>query len=186
MRVSREAAAASKARITGEAARLMRENGIAATSVADVMSAAGMTTGGFYKHFASKDEMAAAAVRQAFDSVLERMEQAETPAARMAARRAYLRNYLSREHIGNPGRGCPVAALGPDAMRAGDLLAPEFQRGVEETLRLLGADELPKSARAALMRQMASYVGALVLARAVGDGPLRAEILKAVQEPAKG
>ena len=60
MRVSREAAQASKARITAEAARLMRENGIAGTSVADVMTAAGMTTGGFYKHFESKDDLTAA------------------------------------------------------------------------------------------------------------------------------
>ena len=70
MRVSREEAQASRKRIIHEAARLMRERGIAATSVADVMSAAGMTTGGFYKHFKSKDDLTAAAVGAAFDGIL--------------------------------------------------------------------------------------------------------------------
>ncbi len=66
MRVSREAKAESKARILGAAARMVRERGVEATAVADVMEAAGMTNGGFYRHFRSKDEMIALAIGAAF------------------------------------------------------------------------------------------------------------------------
>lgn len=179
MRVSREEAAASRKRITEEAARLMRENGIAATSVADVMSAAGMTTGGFYKHFASKDDLAAAAVRAAFDSVLAPMQQVAAKQGDAAARSRYLKTYLSEAHVRSPGKGCPVAAMGADGGRAADLLGPAFARGVEDILAFLGAAEMTTTERAALIRQMATLVGTVIIARAVGDGDLREEVLAA-------
>ena len=185
MRVSREEAQASKKRITQEAARLMREKGIGATSVADVMTAAGMTTGGFYKHFASKDDLTAAAVRAAFDSIIIPIQRNAEKAGPAPARAAYLRHYVSQAHVRNPGKGCPVAAMGADGGRDTALLAPEFRQGVEEILAFLGADDMTKPARAALIRQMAALVGSIVLARAVGDGDLRDEILAAAGSVAK-
>jgi TetR/AcrR family transcriptional repressor of nem operon len=185
MRVSREEAQASKKRITQEAARLMREKGIGATSVADVMSAAGMTTGGFYKHFASKDDLTAAAVRAAFDSILTPIQRNAEKAGPDQARTAYLRHYVSEAHVRNPGKGCPVAAMGADGGREPALLAPEFSRGVEEILAFLGAEGMTKPARAALIRKMATLVGSIILARAVGEGDLREEILAAAANIAK-
>ena len=185
MRVSREEAAASRKRITQEAARLMRENGIAGTSVADVMTAAGMTTGGFYKHFESKDHLAAEAVRAAFESVLAPLQQAAEKKGPAPARAAYLRNYLSDAHLRNPGKGCPVAAMGADGGRAADVLGNAFKEGVEQTLAFLGGAAVAPSDRAALIRQMSTLVGAVVLARAVGDGHLRKEILAATADAAK-
>jgi TetR/AcrR family transcriptional repressor of nem operon len=185
MRVSREEAQASKKRITQEAARLMREKGIGATSVADVMTAAGMTTGGFYKHFASKDDLTAAAVRAAFDSIITPIQRNAEKVGPAPARAAYLRHYVSQAHVRNPGKGCPVAAMGADGGRAPALLAPEFRQGVEEILAFLGADDMTRPDRAALIRQMAALVGSIVLARAVGDGDLRDEILAAAESVAK-
>lgn len=180
MRVSREEAQASRKRIIQEAARLMREKGIAATSVADVMTAAGMTTGGFYKHFKSKDDLAAAAVAAAFDGILSPLRRSAEKSGPAPARAAYLRHYLSAGHIANPGKGCPVAAMGADGGREAEQLGPEFARGVEATLDFLGAGDGTKADRASLIRQMATLVGAVVLARAVGEGDMRAEILAAV------
>lgn len=182
MRVSREAAQASKARITKEAARLMRENGIAGTSVADVMTAAGMTTGGFYKHFGSKDDLTAAAVREAFGTILSELAHSAENHGRDAARKAYFENYLSDAHVKHPGRGCPVASLGADAGRAGQSIGTAFEDGIEETIALLAGSDLAKSRRAGLIRQMSALVGAVILARAVGEGGLQREILAAARE----
>lgn len=185
MRVSRQEAVESKRRITHEAARLMRENGIHATSVADVMGAAGMTAGGFYKHFASKDELAASAVRLAFDNILEALERDAQKDGTSAARARYFRQYLSDAHVRSPGMGCPVAAIGTDAGREAELLNPEFERGVRETFVVLGGNEVSEEARADLIRQMSMFVGSIVLARAVGEGHLRDEILAAARTTQK-
>jgi len=182
MRVSREAAQASKARITAEAARLMRENGVVGTSVADVMTAAGMTTGGFYKHFESKDDLTAAAVREAFGGILTGLAQSAEAQGAEAARKAYFEAYLSEAHVENPGRGCPAAAMGPDAARAGTVIEAAFQSGIEGSIALLGGKALTKDQRAALIRQMSTLVGAVILARAVGEVSLRGEILAAARE----
>lgn len=184
MRVSREEAQASRKRIIHEAARLMREKGIAATSVADVMSAAGMTTGGFYKHFKSKDDLTAAAIGAAFDGILTPLQRHAEKSGPAPARAAYLRQYLSEGHIANPGKGCPVAAMGTDGGREADLLGPEFARGVQAILGFLGADNGTRADRATLIRQMATLVGTVILARAVGDGELREEILAAAASTA--
>jgi TetR/AcrR family transcriptional repressor of nem operon len=181
MRVSREEALESKKRITQEAARLMRENGIARTSVADVMGAAGMTSGGFYKHFASKDELAASAVRAAFEGILSSLRCDAQKVGTAAARADYFRHYLSDAHVRSPGKGCPVAAIGTDAGRDAKLLGPEFARGVEDTLELLGGGKMSSDARAALIRQMSMLVGSIILARAVGEGQVRQEILAAAR-----
>jgi TetR/AcrR family transcriptional repressor of nem operon len=182
MRVSREEAKASKDRIIQKAAQLMREKGISATSIADVMTAAGMTTGGFYKHFKSKDDLASAAIAAAFDSILAPLQRTAETSGSARARAAYLRHYLSEAHVRNPGKGCPVAAMGIDGGREAKILGPDFKRGIEATLNLLGADETSKAERAALIRKMAALVGAVILARAVGEGELRQEILVAAAQ----
>ena len=182
MRVSREAAVASKERITREAARLMRENGIEGTSVADVMAAAGMTTGGFYKHFDSKDDLSAAAVREAFGGLLKGLAQSAEAHGTEAARKAYFQTYLSEAHVGNPGHGCPVASLGSEAARAGQSISAAFEDGIEQTIARLAGKPLTKPQRAALIRQMSTLIGAVILARSVGEGPLRGEILAAARE----
>lgn len=104
----------SHIRILDAAARLMREKGVASTSVSDVMQEAGLTHGGFYRHFTSKEDLVAAAFRQAVDEVVSNLEAASTDAEKAKARAAYIAQYLSLEHVESRGRGCPLAAMGPD------------------------------------------------------------------------
>lgn len=179
MRASREAAAESKARILSEAAKMLRERGVEATSVADVMRAAGMTHGGFYKHFVSKDALTAAAARRAFAEGAERFDHREKRDGHAAAIAAYRRDYLSRAHIEEPGRGCPLASLGAEAGRS-EALAPAFADGLEMLVqRFSRSADAAEGAREKSIRDLTMLVGAVVVARAVGPGPLRDEILAA-------
>src|SRR5215469_1781589 len=105
MRKSREEAAETRKRIVQAAARQFREKGISATGLADLMKAAGLTRGGFYKHFASKDQLVVEATAAAVDSLLKEMAAHSTFTSALAA-------YLSAGHRDNPASGCPLAALG--------------------------------------------------------------------------
>lgn len=178
MRKSKEAAAESRRRIVDAAARMLRVRGVEATSVADLMHAAGMTHGGFYKHFSSKDELADLAAREAFREITDRFDERERREGREAAQAAYLADYLSPGHVERPEVGCPVAAFGADAGRRPDALAAAFVDGVE-TLIARAAVEEGDAGRAEAIRRLATAVGAVVAARAVGKGPLRDEILAA-------
>lgn len=182
MRMSREATAESKERIVAAAARLLRERGIEGASVADVMHAAGMTHGGFYKHFESKEALAEAAMRAAFEEFAARFDAREAQAGWPAAVQAYVDDYLSQGHIENPGLGCPVAAIGAEAGRRPETLAPAFAQGAEALVERLtpAAPAASGEARAQAIRRLAMLVGAVVVARAVGPGPLREEVRAAV------
>jgi TetR/AcrR family transcriptional repressor of nem operon len=179
MRMSREATAQSKARILSAASRMVRERGIDATSVAEVMHGAGMTNGGFYRHFQSKDEMVAMAIRAAFDEIADRFDRRLEQSGAEAAVKAYVEEYLSERHLEHPGQGCPVAGAGTDAGRRGDVFAEEFAAGAEKLIERLSAAAGTGPERAAAIRRVAMLVGAIVTARAVGPGDLRQEILAA-------
>jgi TetR/AcrR family transcriptional regulator, transcriptional repressor for nem operon len=183
MRASREAAAESKARIVEAASTMLRERGVDGASIADMMEAAGMTHGGFYKHFGSKDELVAAAVRRAFAEISDRFDAREEKGDADSAAAAYVEEYLSRAHIERPGRGCPVAALGGDAARHPQPLAGTFAIGAEALITRLSRSKTRgrKSGanRARAIRRLTALVGTVVVARAVGPGPLRDEILAA-------
>ena len=137
MRKSRDVTAASRTRIIAAASRMLRARGLATTSVADMMQAAGMTHGGFYKHFQSKDELAALAIRSAFDSIAARFDQAHEEDGPEAATAAYLAQYLSKGHVEHPELGCPMAALGADAGRHPSSFAQEFRDGAEQLIERL-------------------------------------------------
>jgi TetR/AcrR family transcriptional repressor of nem operon len=180
MRKSRDVTAASKTRIIAAAAKMLRARGFAATSVADVMHEAGMTHGGFYKHFQSKDELAAVAVRSAFETIAGRFDQTNEEDGPEAAAAAYLAQYLSKEHVEHPELGCPMAALGAEASRHPGGLAQEFHAGAEQLIERLTrarADRSPGAARAEAIRTLLQLVGTVIVARAVGAGPLRDEVL---------
>ena len=111
MRKSRQEAAETRKRIVRAAAREFRERGIVATGLADLMKAAGLTHGGFYKHFASKDQLVAEATVVAMDSVLEKLAAQPTVNSAVAG-------YLSTRHRDKPASGCPLAALGGELARS--------------------------------------------------------------------
>lgn len=176
MRVSSEEKERSRARIVEAAGRMFREQGIAGASVGDIMAAAGMTHGGFYRHFADKDDLLVAALAEAFERFAAPMVGVppEEGAERVAA---FRRAYLSAEHCGAPGQGCPAAALGPEIARSGAPVRAAFAAGLE---RIVGAmaQGAGGDARAEALRQVAMMLGAVVIARAAG-GDLAEEVLAA-------
>lgn len=170
MRVSREQMAANHAGILEEASRQFRERGFDAVTVADVMKGAGLTHGGFYGHFESKDDLIAKVLQHL-------LARGEGPIDDLAA---WQQTYLSPKHRDEPALGCPVASLAglmgqqtPDARTA-------MAKGIEGQIERL-AEAIPGSTveerRRAAIGQWSAMVGALVLSRAVGDAPLSRELL---------
>jgi TetR/AcrR family transcriptional repressor of nem operon len=169
MRRSKIATAQTKATIIRTAARLFRERGFDAVSIADVMSAAGLTVGGFYRHFESKEALAAAAIEAA---------SAEIAAQREAGPLAP--GYLTALHCDNPGLGCPVAALVSEIARQTAPPRAAFTDAVRDLVARLEPEE---GDRKAALRRAIELVGALALARAVrhDDKKFSDEILRAVR-----
>lgn len=174
-RVSEAEKQKSRARILDAAAVLFREKGIAETSVAEIMKAAGMTHGGFYRHFQDKDALVAAAFRRAVDTVVAPLEAETTPRGIAAAREAYIGAYLSRDHVDNRGTGCPIAALGSEIARTEGAIHEEASATVKRVAALLqdGSDPSIGYARLSLL------VGAVTLSRMVNDPALADTILDA-------
>jgi TetR/AcrR family transcriptional repressor of nem operon len=181
MKVSREQAAQNRDRIIDVAARLFRENGFDGIGVADLMKSAGMTHGGFYGHFQSKDDLAAQACRRALAHSAESW-QALAETSRGDRLGVLAKRYLSQSHRDSPGQGCVLAALGPDAAREGPAVREAFTQGLQALVGIL-EQTVDGRSRAARHKQalaiMAQMVGAMMLARAVDDRELSTKILDA-------
>ncbi len=182
MKVSREEAAANHERIIEVASALFRAKGFDGVGVADIMKKAELTHGGFYGHFSSKDDLAAQASRRSMERSAGKWQRV-TAAAPDRPYAALLEHYLTQRHRDEPGRGCAFAALGTDVARSGKTVREAFGEGLESLIEIL-ARAMPGRSRTARRRRavaaMAGLVGALTLARAVGDPALSDEILAAV------
>jgi TetR/AcrR family transcriptional regulator, transcriptional repressor for nem operon len=180
MRVSQAEKERSHARIVASASRLLRERGLDGASVDEVMKAAGMTHGGFYKHFDTKEALIEAAIDAAFAGFVEPLEHGE-PERAVAAYRAL---YLSDGHKNHPGIGCPVASLGPDISRAPDRLKSAFGAGVRRIVAALARVRKgsAQEREAAAFREASMLVGAMVIARASDPATARA-VLAACKRP---
>jgi TetR/AcrR family transcriptional repressor of nem operon len=170
MRRSRKAAARTREKIVEEAAALFRARGIDAVSIADVMGELGLTVGGFYKHFESKDALVAEAIELASRKTTTKSGSAEEA----------VRGYLSLAHRAQPGRGCPVAALCSEAGRQPASTRRAFTEALEGLLTQVAA--LFPHCRQEQLHTVAALVGGLVLARATNDEKLAKELLDAVAE----
>lgn len=188
MKVSKSQAAEHRAGIVDSAARLYREKGLSGVGVAEITRDAGLTHGGLYRHFASKDALAREACLRAFEwtiTPLDGLEQ-DSEASSSARLQAMVDSYLSTSHRDHPGEGCPAAALATDAARAGPEMSEVFAQGVERNIqrfmRVLEGEPAPKRARTMVM--LSGMVGALVLARATaaGNPALSAEILQTLRD----
>jgi TetR/AcrR family transcriptional repressor of nem operon len=183
MRVSREKAAENRERIIDAASSLFRAKGFGGIGVADIMKAADLTHGGFYGHFASKDDLVAQASRRTTARAAANWQRvvADAPGQPYAA---LLRHYLTPRHRDEPGHGCAFAALGTDAGRSGKAVRDAFADGLESLIEIL-TKAVPGRSKTARRRKavaaMAGLVGALTLARAVGDPSLSNEILEAAR-----
>ena len=168
MRVTQQDMDSGHRRIVDGASRLLRERGMRDTSVADAMQEAGMTHGGFYRHFPSKDAMVIEALRQAFDDFVQPLELRQQMEAPQAVADEYKALYLSEQHVDHPGQGCPMPALGSDVARATDAIKSEFGAGVQRLIAALArAKEGTADERVgAATREMAMLAGAVLIARA--------------------
>jgi TetR/AcrR family transcriptional regulator, transcriptional repressor for nem operon len=162
-------------RIVGAAARAIRRNGYAGTGVADVMKDAGLTHGGFYAHFASREAMLAEAADRAGAEGVAAVERAAAAAPPRKALQALLRAYLSKVHVDGVETGCAVAALGSEMPRQAPEVRRFATRRIKDMIDLV-ARQSPEwgqpSAHQHALVTVATMVGALVLARAVDDARL--------------
>ena len=173
MRVSREKAAENRERIVETASRMFREAGFDGVGLDAIMHAAGLTHGGFYRHFKSKDDLAAEAVAHALERGAENQ-------SRYTTLGKVVSGYLSEQHSADRANGCAMAALGADMARQGQGvrrgLTAHVRGQLDRFVRLLKHGSAA-SRRKRAIATLAGMVGALTLARAVDDPALSKEIL---------
>jgi TetR/AcrR family transcriptional repressor of nem operon len=171
VRKSREEAAQTRKRIVTASAAEFRKNGIVATGLNDLMKAAGLTHGGFYKHFESKDQLVAEACAVAVAAMIERL----TAAGRSAGA-----TYLSMEHKDNPAVGCPLSAIGSELGRSDEKTRAVATDGLLKLVAIMARQfkkMSPAVARRRALVAVSTMIGALTLARIATDPELSAEIL---------
>jgi TetR/AcrR family transcriptional regulator, transcriptional repressor for nem operon len=181
MRVSRIQAAENRQTVIDVASRLFRERGFDGIGLKDLMKAAGLTQGAFYKQFASKGDLAVEASRRALEGASRRWSDAATknPDDPLGAVIAF---YLSGDHREEKMDGCPIVALGADAARQGSDVKAAFEAGIKAHLEVLGrfiAEAGGEASSGKAMAILSTMVGALTLSRAVNDPDLARAILDA-------
>lgn len=184
MKVSREQMAENRDRILQKAAQLFRERGFDGIGVADLMKAAGMTHGGFYGHFRSKEDLMAQASALALEQSCADWERVlrENQSGTFDS---IVNRYLTGRHRELPGRGCAIAALGAEMSRQGSDVRQAVARGLRRMIDMLSGVAKGRSAAARRKTAITTYaamVGALVMARAVDDAALSDEILETVRD----
>src|ERR687894_2768152 len=162
-------------RIVQAAARAIRRSGYSGTGVADIMKDAGLTHGGFYAHFHSREAMLAEAADRAGAESVATLERFASAAAPEKALQTLMRAYLSKEHLEGAETGCPIAALGSEMPRQAPEVRRAATRRIKEAIDLI-ARQLPDwgkpGAHETALATLSTMVGALVLARAVDDPKL--------------
>jgi len=184
MRRSRDAKAQTHDAIVAKASQMFRERGVEGTSVGDVMAQAGLTHGGFYRHFENKDALVAASIRSAFDEFIEALDERSAAVGPRDTVKEYFDQYLSDGHVSHPGEGCPIPSLGTEIGRGNDELKAEFAAGLNRALTVM-ANGLPNEGtpdRDSAIRELAMRVGAIVMARA-SDTATASEVLEACRKP---
>ncbi len=171
-------------RIVSIASKRFREKGLAGLGIADLMKEAGLTVGGFYKHFDSRDELVAEALSDAF-GVWQRQKEAAKSGGQPLTFASLIDDYVSDVHRKNPGAGCAFSALAPEIARSDKrtraLTSDQVKSDLELIVGLLpGRDK--RAARSKAILTFSALVGAMSLARAVSDEALSREILKTVAD----
>ena len=171
-------------RIVKIAAKRFREEGLAGVGIAELMKEAGLTVGGFYKHFDSRDDLVAEAVSSAFGNWKSQVDAVASGGPPVSYAKL-IDDYLNEAHRSNPGAGCVFSALAPEIARSDKRtrgLASEQIRNDIELIAALIPGKDKRMARSRAILTFSALVGAMSLPRAVSDKALSREILKTVAE----
>lgn len=167
-RVSKDKMFQNRVKIEETTAKLIKEQGLK-VSIADLMNASGLTHGGFYKHYNSKDEFLTKICSLVFNNSNEKWQKRVKDApSHAAARQSIIEAYLSQENKNNIGNGCPIPSLATDMSReeTSDMIKKSFEQGVVRLLTILTTLEDSDAAKEDAIFDMSAMVGALLLARA--------------------
>lgn len=171
-------------KILASATHMFRERGIKATTVPDVMESCGLTVGGFYKHFESKEELFRAAMSEALVEMRKTFGRMDPSLRGDAWRHAVANYYLTEAHRDNRGTGCAFAALCGDLQRTDDATRAWFQEGLNEVIGLFAErmeGDTAEERRTLAWQFFASLLGGLIMSRSVADPRLSKDILSAVR-----
>lgn len=180
MRKSKLEAAETRRKIVKTAAAEFCGRGIHATGLSELMGAAGLTHGGFYRHFESKDQLVTEACAAALQSFSKKLEKSAQEADTKHHLDAIVGDYLSPQHRDNLAGGCPLAGLGSELARAGDGTREAVSEGFLELAELIAKQYRgmkPAAAKARALVALATMVGALTMSRIVKDDQLSDAIL---------
>jgi TetR/AcrR family transcriptional repressor of nem operon len=189
MRYSREHKLETHARIVKKASVRLREKGAHGVGVADLMKDAGLTHGGFYAHFDSREALVVEAFTHAMDRSTERWRKLaeQTPPEKRLA--TIVGSYLTPVHRDDPGHGCAIPTLGAEIARESPRTRKAFAAKLEQMIDMLAA-QVPNGSRKAARKQamavVATMMGTLVLARVAGNGEFSDEILGAGRDAVLG
>ncbi len=183
-RASKEQALQHREQLIRAASQLFRERGVDNVSVPELMAATGMTHGGFYRHFSSKEELASIACAHAFEEQVDGLHEFARTAA--DPEQAFIDFYLSDPHRSDVANGCPLASLSGDIARthAGSPARAAFVSGVRafaDGVEVLDDDGTPEH-RARSLARLSMLMGGLALSRATEGDPISDEIIAAVRQ----
>jgi TetR/AcrR family transcriptional regulator, transcriptional repressor for nem operon len=189
MRYSKEHKQETHARIVKKASVRLREKGAHGIGVADLMKEAGLTHGGFYAHFDSREALVIEAFNYAMDRANERWRKIaeQTPSDKRLS--TIIESYLSPLHRDDPGHGCAVPSLGAEIARESPKTRKAFAAKLEQMIDMM-ADQIldvpRKTARKQAMATLATMMGTMVLSRIAGNGEFSEQILSAGREAVLG
>lgn len=177
----------TRERIVRAAARLFNRRGFAEVSIGEIMTAAGLTHGGFYRHFTSKDELYAETVRHFLKKEAPARWQKGLASARVpdpAFAKFVVDAYLSRDHLEDVDSSCPLVGLSTDVARSSSAVKAAYRDVAEAMVKVFKAHLKGRAARDQAMVLVSLCVGGMVLARALDDQDLANDFLKTTHKHA--
>jgi TetR/AcrR family transcriptional regulator, transcriptional repressor for nem operon len=171
-------------KILKDASRRLRAEGLNGAAVATVMRDTGLTHGGFYKHFSSKDELLIESLHEAFKEIADHLVHAAQHSPRQPAWKAIVKAYLSLQHCNHSGHGCPVAALAPELARADKAIKPSI---LEELLNYKSRMLPFMPGRRAIDKERAFFsifstmIGAIEIARMLPEPAMQEQVLSSTR-----
>ncbi len=185
MRYRPEHKAETHQKIVKDASRRIRTEGITGAAVSAVMKDAGLTHGGFYKHFGSKDDLLAESLSQAFEEIADRLAHTAEQSKPESAWKAIVKTYLSLEYCDHVEYGCPLPALAPELARADEKMKPQ----IFEDLKKYRSRMLPfmpgrrtADKERAFFSIFSTMVGAMEIARMMPERAMREKVLGSARE----